>query len=119
MALTKNNILYKLVSKYRVSKRLFVAYFIALATILYFLFFTLFGQKGLFTLLELEKIIANKESTKKEFQEKVKAKKNMVDGMKPDSLDVDLLDEQTRKNLGYVGKNEVVIYPDDEEKNNE
>ncbi|MBL6664453.1 MAG: septum formation initiator family protein [Rickettsiales bacterium] len=115
MAITKKNILYKLVSKYSVPKRLFIVYFVALAVILYFLFFTLFGQKGLFKLLELEKIISNKESIKKDYQEKVEAKKRMVDGMKPGSLDVDLLDEQTRRNLGYVGKNEVVIYEEGEE----
>ena len=86
-----------------------------MATILYFLSFTVFGQKGLFKLFKLEKIISNKESVKKEYQEKVKAKKDMVDGMKPGSLDVDLLDEQTRKNLGYVGKNEVVIYEEEEQ----
>lgn len=114
MTFTKNNIFYKLVTKYSVSKRLFVCYFIALATILYFLYFTIFGPKGIFTLLELEQIISNKESIKKEYQGKVSAKKAMVDGMKPGSLDVDLLDEQTRKNLGYVGKNEVIIYEKDE-----
>ena len=34
----------------------------------------------------------------------------MVDAMNSDSLDIDLLDEQARKNLGFAGKNEVVIY---------
>jgi cell division protein FtsB len=66
----------------------------------------------------LEKIISNKESIKKEYQEKVNAKQRTVDGMKAGSLDIDLLDEQTRKNLGYVGKNEVVIY-EEEEQNDE
>lgn len=116
MALTKNNIFYRLVSKHRVSKRLFIAYFIALSVILYFLFFTLFGQKGLLKLFELQEIVTNKESIKKEYQQKVKAKRDMVKGMKPGSLDIDLLDEQTRKNLGYVGKNEVIIY-EEEDKN--
>ncbi len=46
-------------------------------------------------------------------------KKNMVDGVSLDSLDLDLLDEQSRKVLGYVGKNEVVIYQDNEEKEHE
>ena len=36
----------------------------------------------------------------------------MVDGMNSNSLDVDLLDEQARRVLGYAGKNEVVIYQD-------
>jgi cell division protein FtsB len=40
----------------------------------------------------------------------MQAKKNMVDGMNLESLDLDLLDEQARKVLGYAGKNEVVIY---------
>jgi hypothetical protein len=40
----------------------------------------------------------------------MQAKKNMVDGMSLNSLDLDLLDEESRKVLGYVGKNEVVIY---------
>jgi hypothetical protein len=37
-------------------------------------------------------------------------------GMNLESLDLDLLDEQARKVLGYAGKNEVVIY---REKNQE
>ncbi len=41
---------------------------------------------------------------------KMQNRQNMVDGMNLDSLDVDLLDEQARKVLGYANKNEVVIY---------
>jgi cell division protein FtsB len=46
-------------------------------------------------------------------------KKNMVDKMSTDSLDLDLLDEQSRKVLGYAGKNEVVIYQDKAGENHE
>lgn len=113
MAATKKNLFYRFVTKYNISKRLFIAYFVALSAILYFLYFTIFGDKGLLKLLELQKIIANKESIKMEYEEKVKNKQNMVDGMKSESLDLDLLDEQTRKNLGYVGKNEIIIHEED------
>lgn len=116
MAANKSNLFYRFVRKYNVSKRLFICYFIALSVILYFLFFTIFGDKGFIKLLELQRIIYNKESIKSEYQEKLKLQKNMVDGMKSKSLDLDLLDEQTRKNLGYVGKNEIVIHEEENEK---
>jgi cell division protein FtsB len=104
--------LYNLVKKYHVTKLLFVSYFIALALIIYFLFITIFGQKGLIEYFSLKNQIENKEAIKEELLNKMNVKKNMVDGMNTNSLDIDLLDEQARKNLGYVGKNEVVIYQD-------
>ena len=40
-------------------------------------------------------------------------KQNMVNGMSGESLDLDLLDEEARKDLGYAGKQEIVIYDED------
>ncbi len=115
----KENFLYRFVIKYQISKSLFVSYFIALALIIYFCFFIIFGDKGLITLFVLQNQINNKEISRQEAANKMQNKKNMVDGMKPESLDIDLLDEQARKTLGYAGKNEVIIYQDETEKNNE
>lgn len=110
------NFLYDFVKKHSITKPLFIGYFIALAVILYFTSFTFFGDKGLVTYFSLRKQIENKEIDKQELAAKMQAKKNMVDGMNLESLDIDLLDEQARKVLGYAGKNEVVIYQD---KNNQ
>lgn len=107
----QTNFLHKFVKKHDISKPLFIAYFTALITICYFLIFTIFGEKGLVKLFDLKQRIENKEIIKEELSAKMRAKKNLVDGMSPESLDLDLLDEQSRKVLGYVGKNEVVIYP--------
>jgi len=107
----QTNFLHKFVKKHDISKPLFIAYFTALVTIFYFLIFTIFGDKGLVKLFDLNERIENKEIIKEELAAKMRAKKNLVDGMSPDSLDLDLVDEQSRKVLGYVGKNEVVIYP--------
>jgi cell division protein FtsB len=108
----QTNFLHSLVKKHNISKPLFVAYFTALVTICYFLLFTIFGEKGLVKFFALKQQIENKEIIKEELSAKMRAKKNLVDGMSPNSLDLDLVDEQSRKVLGYVGKNEVVIYPD-------
>lgn len=111
--------LYNLVKRHNISKPLFITYFITIFAIIYFSFFTIFGEKGLIELLNLKRQIADKKSEKKELITKSEAKKNMVNGMSMESLDVDLLDEQARKVLGYAGKNEVVIYNDKKEKKDE
>ena len=104
------NFLYNFVKENNVTKSVFIAYIIGFAVILYFIFFTIFGTKGLFELVSLRKKIENKDITKQELQTKMEAKKNMVDGMSPESLDLDLLDEESRKVLGYVKKGEIVVY---------
>lgn len=113
------NFLYNFVKDHNISKPLFIGYCIAFSLILYFLTFTIFNQKGLVEFFSLKKKIAGREAVKQELYNKMEAKKNMVDGMNINSLDVDLLDEQSRKVLGYVGKNEVVIYQDQNKQSND
>jgi cell division protein FtsB len=95
---------------YKISKGVFISYFISFALIFYFSFFTMFGNKGIFTLIALDSQIAKKDIIVQDLENKVKAKEAMVSGMKLDSLDLDLLDEQSRKILGYMGKDELVVY---------
>ena len=108
----KENFLYRFVKKHSITKPLFVGYCIAFTLICYYAFFIVFGDKGLTQLLVLKKQIENKEAIKQEIFAKMQSKKGMVESMNLNSLDIDLLDEQARKVLGYVGKNEVVIYQD-------
>ncbi len=108
----KQNFLYKFIKQNNITKPTFIGYFIAIAVVLYFSSFTIFGEKGLIKLFILKQQIAEKSSLKHELNSKAAVKKNMVEGMKPESLDIDLLDEQARRVLGYAGKNEVVVYED-------
>ena len=104
--------LYNFVKNHNITRTLFISYFTAFVIIFYFILITIFGEKGFVEYLVLKKQIENKEHTKQELLAKRNAKKNMVDGMNLQSLDIDLLDEQARKVLGYAGKNEVVLYQD-------
>lgn len=108
--------LYNFVKQHNISKNLFVTYFVLLALIIYFLICAAFGNKGLITYFSLKKEIAKQDLTKQELQNKLQNKKNMVGGMNQDSLDLDLLDEQARRSLGYSNKNEVVIYHENQPK---
>ena len=106
------NFLYNFVKEHNIKKSQFILYFIALAMIIYFIIVTIFGEKGLFFYKTLKSQVQNKEFVKRELISKMRTKKSMVEGMNLESLDLDLVDEQSRKVLGYVGKSEVVIYQD-------
>lgn len=106
--------IYDFVKKHNISKAVFVSYFAFFAVIIYFLFCAFFGQKGLFSYVALQKQIDNQDLIKRELSNKMQVKKNMVEGMNVESLDLDLLDEEARRALGYSNKNEVVIYQNSE-----
>ncbi len=82
----------------------------------YFIFHALFGDKGLIKYFHLKKELQRKEITQEGLANKARNKQNMVNGMSVESLDLDLLDEEARKNLGYAGKQEIVVYDDEGEK---
>ena len=109
MVITKNT-LYNFVRRNRINKTTFVSYCVAISTILYFMFVSIFGDKGLVEYYLIKKQVSEIESKKSELQSKIRLKKEMIKGMDYDSLDLDLVDEQSRKTLGYVGKNEIVVY---------
>ncbi len=104
--------IYSLIKKYSISKTLFITYFTFLALILYFTIKLFFGQKGLIEMMDLKNQILNQDLAQKELINEIKNKQVRVDSMKPGSLDLDLLDEQARENLGYSNKNEIIIYED-------
>lgn len=108
--------IYNFVKKYNISKTLFIVYFTFFTLIFYFISCIVFGQKGLLTYFSLREEIAGKNMVKQELINEINAKKNKVNGMNIESLDLDLLDEEARKNLGHSNKNEVVIYKNEEEK---
>lgn len=68
------------------------------------------------TMLDLQSQIKNRDLVKKELINEIKNKRIKVDGMRSQSLDLDLLDEQARKKLNYSGKDELVIFDDNNKK---
>jgi cell division protein FtsB len=77
--------------------------------LVYFVAHGLFGERGLVTLshLEFEKTQAQAELSKLTKQrESMEARARLL---RPDSLDLDMLDERTRGMLGYTKPNEYVV----------
>jgi len=118
MVITKRS-LYDFVKKNRISKTTFIFYCIAIALIIYFMMVSIFGDKGLIEYYQLKNQARNIEIEKASLNNKIRVKRDMIKGMDYESLDLDLVDEQSRKILGYVGKDEVVIYQDDPNQSHE
>jgi len=77
----------------------------------YLIWHLIYSNKGAISLFRLS---SQKERLNRENQTLDKDRKNLekrVNKMKSNSLDLDMLDEQARKNLGY-GKNKETIYVD-------
>ncbi len=84
----------------------------------YFAFFALFGQRSVGRLIKVQQEIA---TTQKDL-DSIKAEHNelsqRVEHLRPQSLDLDLLDEQARKdlNLAHADEEVVLIKPTDDDK---
>jgi cell division protein FtsB len=67
------------------------------------------GNRGLLTMFELTKKKQKLEEKIIALEKQKETIESKVERLKPESLDIDLLDEQARSVLGYGQKNETVI----------
>jgi cell division protein FtsB len=109
----------KLQNKLFINKQIFVAAIAAFCAVLYFLYYTIFGQKGVITYFDLRQNLQEKQNQQNILKNQRQEQQNMVDGMRLDSLDLDLLDEEARKNLGHALEDEIIIYNKDSKNNNQ
>lgn len=108
------NPLYRFVKNNNITKMTFVSFWAILFISCYFLLFAIYGRNGLFDMMALHNQIEQKKITEQSLSAIRKTKESKVNKMRSDSLDLDLLDEEVRKNLGYADKDEITIYDDKE-----
>jgi len=88
---------------------LYLSFLITFFIFIYLVYFLINGQRGLLKYLYLTKqaqeynsILANLQNDNNYYLDRTKR-------LKPNTLDLDYLDEQARKKLGLIDKNEIVI----------
>ena len=96
-----------------IHKKLFITSVICLAIALYFIIYTIFGNRGVVDYFKLSSDLQQQSLVKDKLSIDIQNQKNLVNGMQNESLDLDLLDEQVRKNLGYAKDDEIVIYQEE------
>ncbi len=84
--------------------------FLMVLILVYFGFHVLTGQKGLFTYFQLKQELTAAQEELDEVKMQRLNLEHRVSLVKEKTLDQDMLDEQARRQLGYIGPNEQVIF---------
>ena len=75
----------------------------------YFLYHTVQGDRGWLSMLRLQRQVTERQQELSQLQEEHRELQHRVQLMRPDSLDPDLLDEESRQLLNYSKPDEIVI----------
>jgi cell division protein FtsB len=97
----------KIKNKLNKNKLLLIIVFILCS---YFSYYIICGKNGIFYYFQIKKEIVQKKNIKKKLENELKRQKHNIKSIKIDNLDLDLLDAQTRKKLGYAKDDEFIIY---------
>ena len=79
----------------------------------YFLYHTVEGERGWVAQMRLQNQVETAQDTLARLQKENDALDHRVHLMRPETLDPDLLDEESRKTLNYSKPNEIIILSPD------
>ena len=103
-------------NKSLVLKNRIIIYFSFLITFfifLYLVYFLVYGQRGLLQYFYLSKQNQEYNETLAQLTSENHYMSNKIMKLQPNTVDLDFLDEQVRKKLGLIDKNEIVIILDE------
>ena len=91
---------------------LYLSFLITFFIFIYLVYFFINGQRGLLKYLYLTKQAQQYDNTLANLQNDNDYYLDRTKRLKPNTVDLDYLDEQARKKLGLIDKNEIVIILD-------
>ena len=92
---------------------LYFSFLITFFIFLYLVYFLVYGQRGFFQYLYLSKQNQEYNDTLAQLTSENQYISNRIMKLQPNTVDLDFLDEQVRKKLGLIDKNEIVIILDE------
>ncbi len=91
---------------------LYFSFLITFFIFLYLVYFLIYGQRGLLQYFYLSKQNQEYNETLSQLISENQYLSNRTKKLQPNTVDLDFLDEQVRKKLGLIDKNEIVIILD-------
>ena len=88
---------------------LYFTFLITFFIFLYLVYFLVYGQRGLLQYFYLSKQNQEYNDTLAQLTSENQYISNRIMKLQPNTVDLDFLDEQVRKKLGLIDKNEIVI----------
>ena len=92
---------------------LYFSFLITFFIFLYLVYFLVYGQRGLLQYFYLTKQNQEYRETLAQLTFENQYLSNRIKKLQPNTVDLDFLDEQVRKKLGLIDKNEIVIILDE------
>ena len=92
---------------------LYFSFLITFFIFLYLVYFLVYGQRGLLQYFYLSKQNQEYNERLSQLTSENKYFSNRIKKLQPNTVDLDFLDEQVRKKLGLIDKNEIVIILDE------
>jgi cell division protein FtsB len=92
---------------------LYFSFLITFFIFLYLVYFLVYGQRGLLQYFYLSKQNQEYNETLARLTLENQYLDNQIKKLQPNTVDLDFLDEQVRKKLGLIDKNEIVIILDE------
>jgi len=92
---------------------LYFSFLITFFIFLYLVYFLVYGQRGLLQYFYLLKQNQEYNETLSKLTSENQYINNRIKKLQPNTVDLDFLDEQVRKKLGLIDKNEIVIILDE------
>ena len=91
---------------------LYFSFLIIFFIFLYLIYFLVYGQRGLLQYFYLSKQNQEFNETLVQLTSENQNLSKRIKKLQPNTVDLDFLDEQVRKKLGFIDKNEIVIILD-------
>ena len=91
---------------------LYLSFLITFFISIYLIYFLINGQRGLLKYFYLTKQNQEYSQTLAKLKVENQYYNDRINRLKPNTVDLDFLDEQVRKKLGFIDKNEIVIILD-------
>ena len=88
---------------------LYFSFLITFFIFLYLVYFLIYGQRGLLQYFYLSNQNQEYSDTLAQLTSENQYISNRIKKLQPNTVDLDFLDEQVRKKLGFIDKNEIVI----------
>ena len=91
---------------------IYLSFLITFFIFIYLVYFLINGQRGLLKYLYLTKQAQEFNSTLANLKDENNYYLDRTKRLKPNTIDLDYLDEKARKKIGFIDKNEIVIILD-------
>ena len=92
---------------------LYLSFLVTFFIFIYLVYFLIYGQRGLLQYFYLSKQNQEYNETLAQLNSENQHMSNRIKKLQSNTLDLDFLDEQVRKKLGLIDKNEIVIILDE------